>query len=135
MGIWLQQKVKAAGADDVLYHYQNIVSELPRANVFFIDRDGALITNEINILHGITRKYILQLAAKNYPVQVRDFTRSEIFNASEVFLCSTTKRILPIVKIDDHIIGNGKPGKVTSELQQDFLRLEKEAVQQMLSIQ
>ena len=59
------------------------------------------------------------------PVEERDITIDELTNASEVFLSATTKRIIPIVKIDGRIVGNGKPGSITSTLYQKFVELEK----------
>lgn len=133
MGIWLQKKVKAAGADDVLYHQRGMVTELPRANIFFVTKEGVLVTNEAGILHGITRKYILQVASQKLPVMVRAFTCNELLAAREVFLSSTTKRILPIAKIDGQQIGTGKPGKITTDLYQELLAYESGVVQQQFS--
>jgi D-alanine transaminase/branched-chain amino acid aminotransferase len=49
-----------------------------------------------------------------------------LYNASEVFLTSTTKRILPVLKINDRIMSDGKPGAVTLDLYNSFLKLEEE---------
>jgi branched-subunit amino acid aminotransferase/4-amino-4-deoxychorismate lyase len=71
---------------------------------------------------------VLALAQKNYRVEKRQVTIEELFRADEVFLTSTTKRILPVVKINDQIIGSGIPGPVTTALFEAFMKLEQEAV-------
>jgi branched-chain amino acid aminotransferase len=126
MGIWLQQKVKDQQAADVLYYKDGIVSEFPRSNVFMITHDGKVVTPAENILHGITRKQLLQLAEKNYTVEVRTVTIDEIKTAAEVFMTSTTKRLLPICRIDESVIGSGKAGPITSLLNSEFIAMEQQ---------
>jgi len=126
MGVWLQQKVKDQQAADVLYYKNGIVSEFPRANVFMITHDGKVVTPAENVLHGITRKQLLQLAAKKYTVEVRAVSLEEIKTAAEVFMSSTTKRLLPIYQIDETIIGNGKAGPITTLLNTDFITMEEQ---------
>jgi len=126
MGVWLQQKVKEQQAADVLYYKNGIVSEFPRSNVFLITHDGKLVTPAENVLHGITRKHLLQLAAKKYMVEVRAVSLEEIKTAAEVFMTSTTKRLLPVYQIDKVIIGNGKAGPFTTLLNADFIAMEEQ---------
>lgn len=124
MAVWLQQQVKAANADDVLYKKNNFISELPRANIFIITEKDEITTPDKNILEGITRKNILQLATSFGTVVTRPVTVSELFQAKEVFISSTTKRILPVTIIDNCIIGNGQPGSITMALRQQLISLE-----------
>lgn len=124
MGVWLQRKVKEAGAADVLYHRDDLVSEFPRCNFFLVTRDGVLVTPENHILHGITRMRVLEVAAAVARVEVRDVKLAEVRDAAEAFLTSTTKSILPIVKIDGRAVGSGKPGPVTMALRQRLLERE-----------
>jgi branched-chain amino acid aminotransferase len=124
IGIWLQQKLKEEDAEDVLYHKDGVVSELPRANVFVVTKDEIIVTPKYKILFGITRMKLLNLAAQKYRIEERDLTIEEIKNSAEAFMTSTTKRILPINQIDDVIIGNGKAGPVTSLLNDAFICLE-----------
>lgn len=124
MGVWLQRKVKEAGAADVLYHRDDLVSEFPRCNFFLVTRDGVLVTPENHILHGITRMRVLEEVAAVARVEVRDVKLAEVRDAAEAFLTSTTKSILPIVKIDGRAVGSGKPGPVTMALRQRLLERE-----------
>jgi len=125
MGIWLQSKVKERQAYDVLYYMNGHVSEFPRCNLFIVLHDGTVITPAERVLHGITRKNILSLSNKEVIVQEGNVTLTDVLNAREVFLTSTTKRIVPIVQVDDTVIGNGKPGIVTLELLHDLTNMEK----------
>lgn len=124
MGIWLQPKVKAASADDVLFLKEGSISELPRSNIFMIDMKGALITPSENILHGITRKNLLLLAGEIMPVEIRRVSLDELKNAAEVFITSTTKRLIPVNSVDDNPIGKGSPGELTKLLYQRFVEME-----------
>ncbi len=125
MGIWLINKIKEQGAYDVLYHQKNIVSEFPRCNFFMVKKDGTVITPKDRVLHGITRKNILNLASKRYPTEEGTITLDDILQAKEAFLTSTTKRIVPIVQINNSLISDGKPGSVSLSLLNDLIALEK----------
>ncbi|GGK79046.1 aminotransferase class IV [Rufibacter glacialis] len=124
VGIRLIQQIKAKGADDVLYHQNGVVSEFPRSNFFLVKEDGTLVTPAREILHGVTRKNVLELARKKYKVEEGTITLEDIAQAKEAFMTSTTKRILPIVEVDGKSVGNGKPGTVSLDLLQDLIALE-----------
>ncbi|MDZ4714636.1 MAG: aminotransferase class IV [Cytophagales bacterium] len=135
MGVWLQKKVKERNADDVLYHQDGVVSEFPRCNFFLITKDETVVTPSHHILHGITRMKVLQAAREKFKVEERNVTLDDLKNAKEAFLTSTTKRILPIIAIDDVPVGTGKPGAVTltlTDLLSVIERKEIEAYQQAL---
>ncbi|HYF30703.1 MAG TPA: aminotransferase class IV [Chitinophagaceae bacterium] len=119
-GVWLQKKVKSQGAADVLYYRDNIVSEFPRSNFFIVTKDDVIVTPADNILHGITRMKVLQLAARDHATEERIVTLDEAYKAKEAFLTSTTRQLIPVVRIDNNIIGNGNPGPVTQSLQKRF---------------
>jgi D-alanine transaminase/branched-chain amino acid aminotransferase len=126
VGILARKKVVDRKADDVLYHKDGLVLELPRSNVFIVTKDETIVTPATNVLHGITRKYVLEIGAGNFKVEERDLQLEELRNAAEVFITSTTKRLIPIVAIDGIEIGNGKAGPVTRSLLTAFLEMEKE---------
>jgi branched-subunit amino acid aminotransferase/4-amino-4-deoxychorismate lyase len=121
-GVWLQRKVKAASAYDVLYHLNGEVSEFPRCNLFVIKANGEVVTPAIHVLEGITRKNILSLSGME--VKATKVTLTDVLQASEVFLTSTTKRVVPIVQVDNTIIGNGKPGPVVQQILSELMRSE-----------
>jgi D-alanine transaminase/branched-chain amino acid aminotransferase len=116
MAIRLQPTLKARSADEVLYHVGGVIGEAPRSNFFLVTGDGVLVTPSRNILEGVTRKHLLALAGQVMAVEVRDVHTSEFSTAREAFLTSTTKRVLPVVRIDDRQVGSGKPGAVSQQL-------------------
>jgi len=126
MAVWLHPLLEQKKADDVLYHHNNIITEFPRANVFVVTNENKLVTPAHNMLKGITRKFVLEQAATFMEVEERDILVDELIDASEIFLTSTTKRVIPVLKVNDHILGNGKPGSVVSQLWQRFISLEQE---------
>jgi D-alanine transaminase len=73
------------------------------------------------ILPGITRGLILRLAQQaDIPVQEHVLKRHDLGRVSELFLTGTTSEILPIIQVDDHAIGDGKPGPITRLLQEAY---------------
>ena len=124
MGIWLINKIKEQEAYDVLYHQNNMVSEFPRCNFFMVRKDDTVVTPKDRVLHGITRKNILKLASKRYKTEEGTITLDDIYQAKEAFLTSTTKRIVPIVQINNTIISDGKPGSVSLSLLNDLISME-----------
>ncbi|MBD1396393.1 aminotransferase class IV [Pontibacter sp. JH31] len=128
MGIRLIGKIKSNGAEEVLYYRNGVVSEFPRCNFFIVRQDNTVVTPAENVLKGITRKNVLELAGRRYNVEQAAITLEDIAQAKEAFLTSTTKRILPIVQVDDQVIGTGKPGEVTLQLLQDLVALEEQYV-------
>jgi len=90
---------------------------------FFGVLEGAVLTapNSNAILPGITRGLLLKLAASaKIPVREQVLKRSALGSVSELFLTGTTSEILPIIRVDDQTIGNGKPGPITRRLQDAY---------------
>lgn len=112
MGVWLQPLIKQNNADDVLYHQNGIVTETPRSNIFIVTDDDHIITPAKNMLKGITRNKLIEAAKTNFVVEERDVTINDIKTAREAFITSTTKIILPIRQIDEHILPNENPVSV-----------------------
>lgn len=119
-----KQQAKDQGADEVIFHRDGTVTECSASNVWMV-KDRKLRTHPANnlILHGITREVILRLADElKLPVEQEAFTLAELADADEVFLSSTTAEVTPIVKIDGRNVQQGKPGPVTRQLQEAFLK-------------
>lgn len=111
----LQQLCKAQKANDVLFIYQGLVLETTRNN-FFIVKQGQIITAADNILLGRTRQFVLSIAENLAEIQERPIGVEELMSADEAFTTGTSKGIVPVVQIDDMIIGNGAPGPITRKL-------------------
>ena len=104
--ISLLPKMKAIGADDVLYSKDGYVTESSRSNIFII-KNGKLVTPDFGMLWGITRKRIIGFANEILPVEVRQIPLDEVYGADEVFLSASTKRISPVTDIDGHAFASG----------------------------
>lgn len=94
------------------------VTEGAASNVFAVI-DGELITPPKNneILPGITRDVILELAqANNMPCREEIIALEGLQNASEIWVTSSTREIVPVVELDGRIVGSGKPGPVFGKM-------------------
>lgn len=104
---------------------QGYVAECTGDNIFIVDR-GRIVTppTSAGILEGITRDVVMELAAsRGVAAEERNLTRYDLFTADECFLTGTAAELIPVVKIDGRILGNGKPGPITMQLLQDFRKL------------
>ncbi|MBI1344464.1 MAG: amino acid aminotransferase [Terrimonas sp.] len=125
--VWMLPAMKKAGAADILYHQGENVSEFSRRNIFIVNDENEILTPTENILLGITRKKVLELAKeKKYTVIEKNITLYEVYRAKEVFMTSTIKRVMPVVAIDDKQIGDGRPQKITIDLLTAFMAMEQQ---------
>ena len=104
---------------DVLYHDGAYVSEVSRSNIFFF-KDGKLVTNDTGVLNGVTRRNVIKCAQQFMDVELRPMELSELREAEEVFMTSTTKRVMPVVKLDDQLIADGRVGEQTKNMLAEF---------------
>jgi len=115
-----QKQARKAGAVEALYcTREGVISECTTSN-FFVVRGGKLITPDQDVLGGITRNVALELAADLGDVYLRPILRQELGEIDEAFITSTTKEIMPVVRIDDIRIGSGRPGPYTQRLAELF---------------
>jgi branched-chain amino acid aminotransferase len=115
----------SGGADEaLLLDNEGYVAEGSGENVFLV-RDGIIYTPELtSCLDGITRKTIIQLAEeRGYPVREKRITRDELYIADEAFFTGTAAEVMPIRELDGRIIGAGKRGPVTEQLQAVYFDL------------
>lgn len=125
----VNKPMKQAGAVEVLYHWKGSITECSRSNIFFVSPEDVLITPKDGMLHGITRKQVLAIAEeKGMPIQLREVHMEELPWFKEVFMTSSTRGVLPIVQIDQQVIGDGKPGSVTQLLHDVFEERVKEQI-------
>ncbi len=110
------EAVNAGVNEAILLSPQGYVTECTGENIFLL-KENTVVTSPpyVGILKGITRGAVMKIAAKmGFQVQETVFTRHELYTADEVFLTGTAAEIVPVVKIDNRTIGDGKPGKVTT---------------------
>ncbi len=117
-----------AGCEEaIMLNAGGFVAECTGDNVFIV-KDGQLFTPPLSAgaLYGITRRTVMDIAVESgYPVSEPNLTRYDLFNADECFLTGTGAEIVPVTKIDGRIIGRGRPGRVTRELEEKYHALTK----------
>jgi len=117
-----------AGCEEaVMLNAEGFVSECTGDNIFVI-KEGKLMTPPLSAgaLYGITRQVVIELAEQSgLSVAEPNLTRYDLFNADECFLTGTGAEIVPVVKIDGRVIGNGKPGVLTRKLEAEYHALTK----------
>jgi branched-chain amino acid aminotransferase len=114
------------GANDALFvNEQGHVLEATRSN-FFIFLGDTLVTPREGVLIGITRNVVLELARGSFPIEERPILMTELLAADEAFVTSSSREITPVVRIDERVIGDGKPGPRTYELERRFIEMIEE---------
>jgi branched-subunit amino acid aminotransferase/4-amino-4-deoxychorismate lyase len=100
------------------------VLEGTTSNVFLV-RGGTLFTPPLHgILPGVTRRFLTTVARQaRIPLREVRVTRDQLYDADEVFLTASTIEVLPVVRVERRVIGNGTPGPVTQRLQHHYRRL------------
>ena len=114
---------KKAGADDAWMVEDGFVTEGTSNNAYIV-RNGRIITRHLGseILHGITRAAVLRFAREaQMEVEERPFTIDEARAADEAFFTSASAFVLPVVQIDDAVVGTGTPGPVVTRLREIYL--------------
>jgi branched-chain amino acid aminotransferase len=113
------QAAYRTGAEEALMcNYRGELTECSQAN-FFMVRAGAVLTPQsaAGLLEGVTRAFIFELG-RELGIEVREevLAPKDLESADEMFLTSTTRELSPVVKVDDRVVGSGKPGPVTKQL-------------------
>lgn len=113
-----KMEAKDRGADDAWLYQDGFVTEGTSNNAYIV-KDGTIITRNLSndILHGITRKSVLECAKLlQMKIEERPFTLEEAYAADEAFATSASGFTNPIVTIDGKQVGTGKPGPVADKL-------------------
>jgi branched-chain amino acid aminotransferase len=117
-----------AGCEEaIMLNAEGFVSECTGDNVFIV-QEGRLLTPPLyaGALYGITRRTVMDMASESaIPAAETNLTRYDLFNAEECFLTGTGAELIPVVKIDGRVIGNGKPGAITRRLVEQYRALTK----------
>ena len=116
-----------SGADDaIMLDVEGYVTEGRGANVFAVSH-GTLYTPSEGMLLGITRETVFEIAEQEgIPAREVRLTPYDLYNADEVFYCTTAGGIIPIVDVDRRRIGDGQPGKITRRIEEIYWRMHVE---------
>jgi len=117
------EAVKAGYDEAILLAPDGHVSECTGENVFIV-RNGRLLTpptSDAGTLDGITQQSVETIAADmGLQVSHEPLIRTDLYSAEEVFLTGTAAEVVPIRAVDDRVVGDGRPGPITREIQQTY---------------
>lgn len=118
-----KQLIKNSGIEEsIMVDSNGFLLEGVSSN-FFAIVENALYTAEENVLHGITRKILLEEAEKlNLRIHLQPINIKDLNLIDEAFITSTSRNVMPIQSIDKIMIGDGKPGTITNQLIMHFLK-------------
>lgn len=120
--------IQAGCIEALMLNHKGEVAECTGDNVFLV-RGGVLQTPplEASILEGVTRNAVIDVA-REAGIDVREMplTKHDVYIADECFLTGTAAEIIPVVRVDSRVIGSGKPGPMTRDLEKQFKKLTQE---------
>ena len=119
------EAIQAGAEEGLMLNDQGLVAECTGDNIFVV-RDGIVTTPPLSAgaLDGITRRVVFEICAElDIPAREADFTRHEVFTCDECFLTGTAAEVIAAVKLDQRIIGTGKPGPITQRVIARFREL------------
>ncbi len=114
--------LQAGCIEALMLNHKGEVAECTGDNIFLV-HDGVISTppTDAGILAGVTRAAVIELAERA-GIRVRQvpMTRHDVYVADECFLTGTAAEVIPVVKVDQRVIGSGEPGPVTRKLKDQF---------------
>jgi len=118
--VWAVEQAHAVGAIESIYVDRNNRLLEGTTTNFFCFKDGKIITPDTGILPGITRSVLMDLLKGHFEIETRDIHRDELESMDEVFITASNKEVVPIIRVDEVTIGNGKPGPNTQKVMKLF---------------
>jgi branched-chain amino acid aminotransferase len=118
----MQEALRRGGEEALMRNQSGEIVECSQSNVFIV-RHGVLMTPplEAGLLPGITREFVLELAAAlGLEAREAPISPAELLAADEVFLTGTNREVTPVVHVDETRIAQGRPGPLTTRLQAAF---------------
>ena len=126
-----KQQAAAAGVAEAWMVEDDAVTEGSSSTAFIVTTGGALVTRPLStaLLPGITRKAVLRLAEEaGLALEERLFSVAEALAAAEAFYTSASAFVMPVVSIDGHAVGEGRPGPHTRRLRELYIGMARESV-------
>jgi D-alanine transaminase len=119
-----KQAARERGAREAWFvDRDGFITEGSSSNAWIVTAAGELVTRVADhaILRGITRTVLLDVAAaEGVVLRERSFTVAEAYAAREAFVTSATQSVQPVIRVDDHTIGDGRPGPIATALRRKF---------------
>jgi len=126
----LRQRAVRAGCLETILLRDGFLTEGSASNIFIV-RDGMLLAPPKShlMLPGITYDVVLELAAAHgQPCQVREILADELRSADEIWMTSSTKEVLPVTRLDDKPVGDGRPGPVAGRMYDWYQEFKREVM-------
>ena len=121
-----KQVARERGAKEAWFVDRNgHITEGSSSNAWIVTRGGKVVTRPADngILRGITRTVLIDvIRAQGLELEERPFTAEEAYGAREAFLTSASQIVMPVIRIDEHPVGNGAPGLIATALRAEFHR-------------
>src|SRR5205807_2700516 len=121
-----KQAARERGAKEAWFvDAEGNVTEGSSSNAWIVTKGGKVVTRPADhgILRGITRTVLIEvIGAQGLQLEERPFTVEEAYGAREAFLTSASQIVMPVVRIDEHPVGNGAPGSIATALRAEFHR-------------
>jgi len=119
-----KQAARDRGAREAWFvDYDGHITEGASSNAWIVTESGEVVTRPVDnsILNGISRAVVLDvIASQGLRLAERPFTKAEALNAREAFVTSASQTVQPVIRIDDKILGDGRPGPVAAALRREF---------------
>ncbi len=119
-----KQAARDRGAREAWFvDHDGHITEGASSNAWIVTEGGEVVTRpaDNSILNGISRAVVLDvIVSQGLRLVERPFTRAEALNAREAFVTSASQTVQPVVRIDDKILGDGRPGPVATALRREF---------------
>ena len=123
--VFAKREAIQLGFDEaIMLDNDGYIAEGTGENIYIVRKNIIKTTPITTVLEGITRDCVIKIAKdNNIEVQEQKFTRDELYISDEVFLSGTAAEITPVREVDDRTIGNGKPGKITKLIQDEYSKI------------
>ena len=124
----MQEANRSGGEEGLMCNYRGELSECSQSN-FFLVRGGVVLTprSAAGLLEGVTRAFLFEVGRDlGIDVRAEALYPKDLETADEVFITSTTRELSPVTRIDDRVIGSGKPGPITLKLLDGYRRRARE---------
>jgi branched-chain amino acid aminotransferase len=118
----MQEAYRRGAMEALMRNHRGELCECASSNIFLVS-GGVLRTppTDAGLLAGVTRAFVLELAAKaGIPAREETLREADLEAADEVFFTSTTREIVPVSRVDDRVVGSGTPGPITTRLREAF---------------
>jgi branched-chain amino acid aminotransferase len=118
----MQEAIRKGAEEAVMRNYRGELAECSQSNLFIV-RSGAALTPPLDagLLPGITRAFVMDIGRDiGVPVSEAALRLEDLLGADEAFVTGTTRELTPVVRVDERVIGSGKPGPITNRLLEAF---------------